>query len=470
LARETESQGKTLIERLTVYPRFVAHRDEWLDAALVRPVLKLADCDGFGRDDQWTAGVSGEAEGTPTTSRRSAVGVADELGAILNQAREGAGLSRDQMLGLLRARGGDVQQIAAAADELRREICGETVNFVVNRNINYTNVCYFKCTFCAFSKGKASENLRGAPYLLDLEEIGRRTEEAWQRGATEVCMQGGIHPDFTGQTYIDIVKAVKQAAPDIHVHAFSPLEITQGAATLGIPLADFLERLQAVGLASLPGTAAEILDDQVRARLCPDKINTAQWVDVIETAHRVGLPTTATVMFGHMEALESWVTHLTVLRDLQSRSGGITELVPLPFVHMEAPLYRRGQARPGPTYREVVLMHAVARLALFPLITNVQVSWPKLGAKTAAELLRAGANDLGGTLMNESISRAAGASHGQELGVLAMEALIKGAGRQPRQRSTLYGEVSEERRTAGRNPPPVSPIVNRPLRDYRRAC
>ena len=360
-------------------------------------------------------------------------------------------------------------EVAAAADELRRDVCGDTVSYVVNRNINYTNVCYFKCTFCAFSKGKASTELRGAPYLLDLEEIGRRSAEAWQRGATEVCMQGGIHPDFTGRTYIDIVKAVKAAAPDIHVHAFSPLEITQGAATLSMSVSEFLGRLGEAGLASLPGTAAEILDDHVRARLCPDKIDTAQWLHVVESAHQVGLPTTATIMFGHLEGIDSWATHLLTLRALQARSGGLTELVPLPFVPMEAPLYRRGGAPPRPTYREVVLLHAVARLVLHPLITNIQVSWPKLGPAGAAQLLHAGVNDLGGTLMNESISRAAGARHGQELPVAEMEALIVAAGRQPRQRNTLYGRVSAERRAAARTALAMAPVVNRPLRDYQRA-
>ncbi len=470
LARETSASGKTLTERLTVYPRFIAERDRWIDAGLVRAVLDLTDSEGLAREDQWCAGMAGQvpslrAKALPAGLPRSAA-----LHDVLARAQAGAGLAPDDLMRLFRARGDEVEQIAAAADQLRRDVCGDTVSYVVNRNINYTNVCYFKCTFCAFSKGRASEQLRGAAYLLDLEEIARRAAEAWQRGATEVCMQGGIHPDFTGQTYIDIVSAVKQVAPDIHVHAFSPLEITQGAATLGLSVAEFLQRLQAVGLASLPGTAAEILDDAVRARLCPDKINTAQWRQVIETAHRVGLPTTATIMFGHLEDVASWATHLTVLRDLQARSGGITELVPLPFVHMEAPLYRRGGARPGPTLREVILMHAVARLALHPLIPNIQVSWPKLGGATAAELLGAGANDLGGTLMNESISRAAGASHGQELSVIEMEQLIRSVGRKPRQRSTLYGAVSEERRGAGRNPPPVAPLVNRTLRDYQRAC
>ncbi len=350
------------------------------------------------------------------------------------------------------------------ADQLRREVNGETVAYVVNRNINYTNVCTYKCTFCAFSKGKTHEDLRGAPYLIDFDEIIRRSEEAWSRGATEVCMQGGIHPDFTGETYVEICRAVKAAVPDMHVHAFSPLEVTQGAATLGIPVPRFLTNLKAAGLGTLPGTAAEILDDEVRATLCPDKINTQQWLDVVAAAHDLGMPTTATIMFGHMERPEHWARHLARLRAQQLASGGFTEFVPLPFVHMEAPLYRRGHARPGPTYREAVLMHAVARLVLHPVITNIQASWTKLGPEGASHVLNCGANDLGGTLMNESISKAAGAGHGQELRPERMEALIAAAGRIPQQRTTLYQPVPAERRQASFGAEPVQPVVNRPLR------
>jgi FO synthase len=312
----------------------------------------------------------------------------------------------------------------------------------------------------------ASEALRGLPYVLDLDEIARRTEEAWQRGATEVCMQGGIHPQFTGDTYLRICRAAKEAAPDIHVHAFSPLEVTHGAATLGIPVADFLRRLKHAGLATLPGTAAEILDDDVRAVLCPDKIDSARWLSVIEAAHAVGLKTTSTIMFGHLEHLDSWATHLLALRQLQMRSGGITEFVPLPFVHMEAPLYKRGLSRPGPTLREAVLMHAVSRLVLHPHIANIQVSWTKLGKEGAMLCLDAGANDLGGTLMNESISRAAGAAHGQELLPADMHTLIESLDRLPRQRRTDYGDVDLTRIAAALRPLPVLTPLNRPAREY----
>jgi FO synthase len=318
----------------------------------------------------------------------------------------------------------------------------------VTRNINYTNVCYFRCGFCAFSKGKLAENLRGPAYLVPLEEIVRRCREAWERGAVEVCLQGGIHPAFTGDYYLEVCKAIKRELPGLHVHAFSALEVWQGAATLGVPLGDYLGRLRDVGLGSLPGTAAEILDDEVRHVLCPDKVSTGQWLEVHDSAHRVGLRSTTTIMFGSVEGPRSWARHLLALRDQQRRTGGFTEFVPLPFVHMEAPIYLNGRARPGPTFREAILMHAVGRLALHPYITNVQASWVKLGVDGAEAALRAGANDLGGTLMNESISRAAGASHGQEMPPEQMEAAIRSIGRVPRQRTTLYGTPDPERTRA----------------------
>ena len=346
---------------------------------------------------------------------------------------------------------------------------GETVRYVVNRNINYTNICYYRCRFCAFSKGKTHEALRGTPYDLDLDEVVRRSREAWDRGATEVCLQGGIHPDYTGATYLGICRAIKEALPDMHVHAFSPLEVTQGAATLGLSLHDFLAQLKQAGLGTLPGTAAEILDDDVRKIICPDKVNTAQWLDVVSTAHRLGLRTTSTIMYGHVERPVSWARHLLVLRDLQAETGGITEFVPLPFVHMEAPMYLRGQARKGPTLREAVLMHAVARLALHPLITNIQTSWVKMGPEGAALCLNAGANDLGGTLMNESISRAAGTQHGQEFPPEAMEALIRSIGRIPVQRDTLYRPAPAERRAVSFNAAELAPVVQTPPRKMQAA-
>jgi FO synthase len=339
---------------------------------------------------------------------------------------------------------------------------------VVNRNINYTNVCYFRCQFCAFSKGKMSENLRGKPYDLELDEIARRVAEAWQRGATEVCMQGGIHPAYTGETYLEILRSAKQAAPEIHVHAFSPLEVWQGASTLGVPLEEYLVRLREAGLGTLPGTAAEILDDEVRAILCPDKLRTDQWLDVMATAHRVGLRTTSTIMFGHVDGPEHWARHLLRLRALQEQTGGFTELVPLPFVAEEAPIYLKGRARKGPTFREALLMHAVARLALFPVIPNIQTSWVKLGPEGTAACLAAGANDLGGTLMNESITRAAGARHGQEMPPAALENLIRAIGRMPRQRTTLYGDASVERIATSFSAAPLTDVVETPAQASAR--
>ena len=343
------------------------------------------------------------------------------------------------------------------------------MTYVVTRNINYTNICYFRCQFCAFSKGKLSENLRGRPYNLDLDEIVRRSEEAWERGATEVCLQGGIHPEYTGATYLAVCRAIKQALPGMHVHAFSPLEVWQGAKTLGRTLPDFVAELRDAGLGSLPGTAAEILDDEVRAVICPDKVKTAEWLQVMEAAHRAGLRSTVTIMFGHVERYEHWARHLLRVRALQPRTGGFTEFVPLPFVPMETPISLKGRSRLGPTWREAVLMHAVARLALHPVIPNIQCSWVKLGPEGAAACLDAGVNDLGGTLMNESISRAAGASFGQEMPPENMEALIRSLGRMPRQRTTLYGDPAPDRIAASFGAAPLSEPINTPARKYERA-
>ncbi|MBT8148225.1 MAG: 5-amino-6-(D-ribitylamino)uracil--L-tyrosine 4-hydroxyphenyl transferase CofH, partial [Gammaproteobacteria bacterium] len=322
----------------------------------------------------------------------------------------------------------------------------DTVSYIVNRNINYTNVCYFKCQFCAFSKGKHSENLRGKPYDISAEEIARRCQEAWDRGATEVCMQGGIHPDYTGETYLDILRTVRTATPNMHIHAFSPLEVWQGAATLGVGVAEFLGMLKEAGLNTLPGTAAEILHDEVRAVLCPDKLNTEQWLTVMQSAHEVGFNTTATIMFGHIDRPEHWAAHLLAIRNLQVQTGGFTEFVPLPYVAQEAPMYLKGNSRHGPSFREALLMHAVPRLVFKDLIDNIQTSWVKMGKDGVLACLQAGANDLGGTLMNESITRAAGASFGQEWPPATMEQVIQSIGRTPRMRTTLYGDVSPGRK------------------------
>lgn len=437
LKEATNAAGLNLVERLAVYPSFALDSTKWQEPAMARRVLSEIDTEGFARVCNWTVGIKSELPPLPKFGNR----VAQDI--LLVRAMRGERVSEDDIVSLFSARDSAVAEIAAAADETRQNACGSVVRYVVNRNINYTNVCTYRCKFCAFSKGKTAEALRGPAYDLSYDEIGRRAEEAWDRGATEVCMQGGINPRFTGKTYIEILQAVKNAVPRMHVHAFSPLEVMQGARTLDLSIPRYLERLQKTGLGSLPGTAAEILDDDVRAIICPDKLNTNEWLSVIEAAHRIGLRTTATIMFGHIETSRSWARHLLRIRDLQDRTGGFTEFVPLPFVHMEAPMFLKMGARRGPTWRECILMHSIARLVLNPLIPNVQVSWVKMSPRGAAQMLAYGANDLGGTLMNESISRAAGTEHGQELPPQAMEDLICMAGRKPEQRTTLYGTADE---------------------------
>ena len=446
LKRATNAAGKELVERLAIYPAFARQPDKWVNPALRTRLLHCIDADGWPRTDEWSPGTVAPIPAFAALSGSRLI--ADEVRMILAKASAGTALSEAEIVRLFRARGDEFALVCNAADGLRAKVNGEVISYVVTRNINYTNICYFKCQFCAFSKGKMSENLRGRPYDLALDEVARRAGEAWSRGATEVCMQGGIHPSYTGARYIDICKAVKDAAPDIHVHAFSPLEVHQGAATLGMHIENFLQRLKAAGLGTLPGTAAEILDDEVRAVLCPDKIRTEQWLDVMRAAHRAGLKSTATIMFGHIDRCEHWARHLLRIRALQAETGGFTEFVPLPFVHMEAPIYLKGRARRGPTFREAVLMHAVARLALHPLITNIQTSWVKMGPGGVKACLRSGANDLGGTLMDESITRAAGASHGQEMTPVEMEEIIRSLGRRARQRTTLYGAAAQSRRQA----------------------
>ena len=469
LARETAAAGKVLHERLTIYPRFCGDVGKWVDAGLQARVLDKIDGEGLPRTDDWCPGdeTSPPADVLERIEQRPRQ-VSADVETILARAAAQQDLGEDEIVRLIRARGDDFNAVVQAADALRQQHNGNTVSYVVNRNINYTNICYFKCQFCAFSKGKLAENLRGRPYDLSADEIQRRTREAWQRGATEVCMQGGIHPEYTGATYVDILAAVKQAVPEMHIHAFSPLEVWQGAATANLSLRDYLTQLKESGLGTLPGTAAEILDDEVRAIICPDKINTDQWLQVMETAHEVGFRTTATIMYGHVDRPEHWARHLIRVRDLQKKTGGFTEFVPLPFVHMEAPLYLKGRARRGPTFRESIIVHAVARLALHPHITNIQASWVKLGHTGVVAALNAGCNDLGGTLMNESITRAAGAGHGQETSPQRMIAMIESAGRMPRQRSTQYEDVAPEIAQRGMVADDLANIVNTPARKYER--
>jgi FO synthase len=452
LREATASRGLTLVPRLPLYPEHIAELDRWVDPAVAPTVRRASDALGLAREDRW---APGEPVEVPFIVRRDAVPL--ELA--------GAELGRDEIVRLFSARGVERERVIAAADRLRRETCGDEVTYVVTRNIQYTNVCYFRCGFCAFSKGKLAENLRGPAFLVPMDEIVRRSVEAWERGATEVCLQGGIHPSFTGDYYAEVVASIRAAAPGLHVHAFSALEVWQGAATLGLSLEDYLARLRDLGLGSLPGTAAEILDDEVRAIICPDKVSTEQWLDVHGAAHRVGLRSNVTMMMGHVDGPGHWANHLLRVREQQSRSGGFTEFVPLPFVPMEAPIFLQGRARRGPTFGEVLLTHAVARLALDGSIPNIQVSWVKLGPEGVRQALAAGVNDLGGTLMNESISRAAGSEWGQELPPEQMEAVIRSAGRIPRQRTTTYGTPPEEQVRRSFGAEPLAEPLNPPVRE-----
>ncbi|MHB1087951.1 MAG: 5-amino-6-(D-ribitylamino)uracil--L-tyrosine 4-hydroxyphenyl transferase CofH [Acidimicrobiales bacterium] len=433
LTSECDEQGFVLTPRLTVYPEFIGLESPFIAEAVRPHVLAHADAAFLARDDQWFSGSDVAPPEPPKGSIRNSA-----VQSLLNRYEAGYEFTRDELTALFNARGADFNAVVERADALREELVGDAVSFVINRNINYTNVCTFKCRFCAFSKGPLSLNLRGDPYLLTLDEISERVREAEAKGATEVCLQGGIHPNFDGDYYIDVVAAVRAGSPSIHIHAFSALEVFEGARRSQQDVATYLTRLKDAGLKTLPGTAAEILDDRVRSILCPDKINTEQWLEVHRAAHEVGLHSNITIMFGAVEGVESWVTHLLRTRALQAETGGFTEFVPLPFVHMATPIFLRGRSRRGPTFRESVLMHAVPRLHYATLINNIQVSWVKMGVEGSRRILQAGANDLGGTLMDENISRAAGATHGQEMDVDTLRALVEPLGRPLHQRSTLY--------------------------------
>ncbi len=433
LTQECDARGFNLEPRLTVYPQFIGEKIGFLDNKVRPYVLAHADSTFLARNDAWASGSEVVPPSPPTSrSRTSAVT------SLLARYEPGYAFDREELTTLFHARGADFNAVVERADIVRRDLVGGDVTFVINRNINYTNVCTFKCRFCAFSKGPLSLNLRGDPYLLTLDEISERVREAEAKGATEVCLQGGIHPKFDGDYYIDVVAAVRAGSPRIHIHAFSALEVFEGARRSEQDLVTYLTRLKDAGLKTLPGTAAEILDDRVRAVLCPDKINSDQWLDVHRAAHSVGLRSNITIMFGAVEGVDSWATHLLRTRALQQETGGFTEFVPLPFVHMATPIFLQGRARRGPTFREAVLMHSVARLHYATLIDNIQVSWVKMGVDGSRRILDAGANDVGGTLMDENISRAAGASHGQEMDVDTLRALVEPLGRPLVQRSTLY--------------------------------
>jgi FO synthase len=436
LRQATEAAGHTLAARLTIYPSFAHDAEKWLHPDLRFPVLDLSDAEGLARDAAWCSGsetapplllngVAAPRRGGPVAEVLDGVALGQEVGL-------------DEIVTLFSARGPEVRMVAEVADDLRRTVVGDAITFVQNRNINYTNVCTFKCRFCAFSKGPLSLNLRGAPYLLELDEVTRRVAEAEAEGATEVCLQGGIHPDFDGDYYLHVLGAVRAASERIHIHGFTALEVTEGARRSEVPLAEYLIRLKDAGLKTLPGTAAEILDDDIRALICPDKIDTEQWLEAHRTAHSVGLRSNITIMFGSVEHPVSWARHILRTRALQRETGGFTEFVPLPFVHMATPIYLQRKARRGPTFRETLLMHSVARIAYHGDIDNIQVSWVKMGVEGSRQVLQAGANDLGGTLMDENISRAAGALHGQRMGVEELESLVAPLGRPLVRRSTLY--------------------------------
>ncbi|MCH9737701.1 MAG: 5-amino-6-(D-ribitylamino)uracil--L-tyrosine 4-hydroxyphenyl transferase CofH [Actinomycetia bacterium] len=471
LRDRVEASGRTLVPRLTIYPEFVRDPETWIAPELRFAVMDRSDADGFARDDigatfpekykdaanvgtgaeviqigrRSTAWYSGADTAPPILISGSETDSSDgPVVEILESVRAGHQVTESEIVTLFRARGSDIGAIASLANTLREEANGNDVTFVRNRNINYTNVCTFKCTFCGFSKGPLSLNLRGAPYLLKDSEIADRVVEAHELGATEVCLQGGIHPSFDGDYYINVARVVKEAVPTMHVHGFTALEVHEGAKRLGEPVEIYLGRLKEAGLRSLPGTAAEILADDIRRVICPDKISTQEWLDVHESAHSLGLRSNVTIMFGSIERPEHWAQHIVRTRELQARTGGFTEFVPLPFVHMAAPIYLKRGARRGPTWRETILMHAVGRIAYHGSIPNIQASWVKLGARGARQLLRAGVNDLGGTLMDENISRAAGASHGQGISDSQFREVVEPLGRNLVERTTVYGRIDSQ--------------------------
>ena len=373
------------------------------------------------------------------------------ISRILSTLLDGSALSIPDALALAEATGPDLHAMAMVADEMRRRQVGEIVTYVVNRNINFTNVCIKHCTFCAFSRDHREEE----GYLLPIEEVVRRAREAWELGATEVCIQAGLPPKLDGWFYVELVRAIKKELPQLHIHAFSPEEVLYGATRAGVSIRENLEALKAAGHDTLPGTSAEILDDDIREAISKGRISTRQWVEVITTAHSLGIRTTSTIMYGHVETYSHWVHHMALLRDIQKETRGFTEFVPLSFIHQEAPMYRRNLlpgVRRGPTGAEVVKMHALARLMLGPTFTHIQSSWVKEGPKLAQWLLTTGADDLGGTLINESISTSAGASHGQLVAPSELRRMIRDLGRTPAQRSTTYqllkvfsGNEEEER-------------------------
>ena len=492
LARATADAGFVLRERLTAHPPYL--EEPWLDPRLAGHVAALRGPDGLAADvlpiglpwqepdDALVSSGRTDLHATVDTTGRTAERRTDfdevyggweaiaaavpaprarlthDVAAALRVARDRpATLTEQQALALITADGTDLDAVCALADDVRRDTVGDDVTYVVNRNINFTNVCYTGCRFCAFAQRRTDADA----YTLSLEEVQQRAAEAWSVGATEVCMQGGIDPQLPGTAYLDLARAVKRGAPGIHLHAYSPMEIVNGAARMQVSIPEFLLAAREAGVDSLPGTAAEILDDDVRWVLTKGKLPTQQWVEVVQAAHDIGLPTTSTMMYGHVDQPHHWIAHLRLLARLQDESGGFTEFVPLPFVHTSAPLYLAGVARPGPTVRDNRAVHALARLLLHGRIDHVQCSWVKLGPDQCHQVLAGGVDDLGGTLMEETISRMAGSQHGSRKSVDDLETMVRTAGRTPRQRTTTYGTVADERWQAARRPgaPALLPLL-----------
>ncbi|MCD2463417.1 bifunctional FO biosynthesis protein CofGH [Streptomyces sp. MBT42] len=487
LAAKSQAAGFELRERLCVYPEFVARGEPWLDPrllphvrALADPATGLANPDAPVRglpwqepDEAFTASGRTDLHATIDTTGRThdrrddfdhvygdwdalreaaAPGMipervdSDVRQALAVAADDPTRLTDAQALALLHADGPALDALTRIADDVRKTVSGEEVTYVVTRNINFTNVCYTGCRFCAFAQRRTDADA----YTLSLDQVADRAEQAWNVGAVEVCMQGGIHPDLPGTAYFDIAAAVKKRVPGIHVHAFSPMEVVNGATRTGLSIREWLTAAKEAGLDSIPGTAAEILDDDVRWILTKGKLPTATWIEVITTAHQLGIRSSSTMMYGHVDQPRHWLGHFRTLARIQQETGGFTEFVTLPFIHTNAPVYLAGIARPGPTQRDNRAVIAMARLLLHPHIPNIQTSWVKLGTEGAAEMLRSGANDLGGTLMEETISRMAGSSYGSYRSIHDLEAIAEAAGRPAKPRTTLYGEVPEERQRTGR--------------------
>ena len=493
LARVSAEADLTLRERLTVYPDYVTRGEAWLDPRLRPHVDALVEADGLAREGVNPVGRTWQepecfapaqnhlADGQPARelnpggrfgSWRSVAEAADAVRtsvptrvdpdvkhALRVAERDPSALLEPQhehaAMALLYADGADLDAVCHLADQVRHTVVGDEVTFVVNRNINFTNICYTGCRFCAFAQRRSDADA----YELNLDEIAERAAQAWDLGATEVCLQGGIDPQLPAYYYVQIVNAIRRARPGLHIHAFSPMEIATGAARAGVQIAEFVQALKEAGLGSLPGTAAEILDDDVRWVLTKGKLPTSTWVEVVESAHEAGLPTTSTMMFGHVDRPEHWLGHLRVLAGVQDRTGGFTEFVPLPYVHTSAPLYLAGIGRPGPTDRDNRVVHAMARLALHGRIDHVQVSWVKLGPDGVATMLCSGVDDLGGTLMEETISRMAGSQHGSAATVQQLTEWAARAGRSIRQRTTLYGSVDPERSERSRRTGGILPVA-----------